>query len=322
MEIPIQNLTIEISLFLDGSNFAASTIKGYKCRLSEFARVLAKDTNTPLEELHLQKIYELYDNNNFFIAYRPIDISLIDNYLISRINRGYYFLRDNRDALGSFFNYLNRNYDFPNLMKELNFNVSYYRPKNIKVDILSRHDLLKFFHYIVFNSHNRDRDVLLFILFITTGCRSSEIVNIKVQDISWEENILYLPKTKHNKSKYIPFRPGLGDSVKVYCMKYNLHNQDSLFDLDQTQMRNLFYKCLDQANLPRVRLHSLRHSFATMMVEAGAMITEVKQLLGHVDIFTTKGYVHPNLISNKKVIIKENKEIFDSISKLLRQLKL
>lgn len=247
---------------------------------------------------------------------------MIDDYFLSSLSKGYSCYKGNKDAIGSFFNYLNRNYGFPNLVKEMNIKVNKYKYQKNNVDILSRHDILKFFHYIVFKSDNRNRDVLLFILFITTGCRSSEIVNIKVQDIIWEDNLIYLPKTKHNKSKYIPLRPGLSDSIKSYCQKNNLQKTDYLFNLNQNQMKNLFYKRLKEANLPRVRLHSLRHSFATMMVESGATLTEVQQLLGHVDIFTTKGYIHPNIISNKKIKIKENEETFNTILKLMKKKKL
>lgn len=315
----MENLINEINNFLNSSNFSENTIKNYGNRLHNFAQELSFLTDIPLEELHFLEIYEVFDSNNNFIMHRPLNTKLIEEYFLLIIKGGYYSYKDNKDALGSFFNYLNRNYGFPNLVKQMNIKVNKYRSVTTTADILSRHNILKFFHYTVFKSPNRNRDVLLFILFMTTGCRSSEIANIKVKNISLEENQIYLPKTKHNKSKYIVLRPGLSDSIITYCEKMNLKNEDFLFNLGGNQMRELFYKLLEEANLPKVKLHSLRHSFATLMADSGTPLTEVQQLLGHVDIFTTKGYVHSNVIRNKKIKIKENDWIFKSITDLIKK---
>lgn len=314
----MQTLILEINDFLSNSTYSNNTKRNYRYKLLNFSEELEIYSDIPLKDLHLQRIYEVRDINGIFITYRSIDVPLMDQYFRSQLHRGYYCLKDNKDALGAFFNYLNRNYDFPNIMKELNFDVSYYKPKNKRVPILSNHDILKFFHYIVSNNYNRVRDTLLFTLFLTTGCRSSEIVNLKIKDFYWEDEKVFLPQTKHNKSNMVPLRLGLAESIKDYCIKYNLREHDNLFNLNQTQIRELFYDCLAQANLPKVTLHSLRHSFATMMVNAGAAITEVQQLLNHADVITTKGYVQPNLTSNKNINIKENDEIYRSLSKLLK----
>ena len=314
----MKNLSIEIAEFLGNSNYALNTVRNYKNKLLEFTKYLANLTDTPSEELHLEKIYEVYDINRVFITYKPLDVEILDEYFSSLLSRGYYSMKDSKDALGAFFNYLNRNYEFPNIMNELNYNLNYLRPPNIKVDILSNHDILKFFQYIIFHSPNRDRDVLLFVLFLTLGSRSSEIVNIKLRDINWEDNTIFLPKIKHSKSLTVPLREGLADSIKTFSIKYNLKDNDYLFDLTQTQVRELFYRYLDKAKLPKVTLHSLRHTFATMLADAGAAITEVQQLLGHEDVMTTKGYIHPNITRNKNIYIKENQEIFRDALKLFK----
>jgi integrase len=200
-------------------------------------------------------------------------------------------------------------------MDELDYNIVHLKPKNKKVEILSRHDILKFFQYIIFQSQNRDSDVLLFVLFLTTGSRSSEISNIKLEDISWEDNTLFFPKVKHNKSLTVPLRERLAESIKQYSIKYNIQTDDYLFSLNHAEIRKLFYEYLNKAQLPKVTVHSMRHSFATMMAESGAAITQIQQLLGHADVTTTKGYVHSNLIRNKNIRIKETEEIFRTASK-------
>ncbi|MGB5945315.1 tyrosine-type recombinase/integrase [Paenisporosarcina sp.] len=316
----MENLLIEINTFINNSTYSGQTKIKYKNKLLNFAKVLAEYSDTEIEELNLQKIYETYDINGNFINYKPLNSEFINAYFTSFITRGgYYALKDNRDALGSFFNYLNRNYDFPNIVNEVNINIRSFKPKNIQVPILSTHDILKFFHFIVSESENVERDVLLFTLFLTTGMRLSEITNIKEKDIYYEDNSIFLPRTKPNKGKIIPLREGLSNSIKVYCTKNKSICECSLFGLSSSQVRQLFYLYLKKANLPKVSVHSLRHSFATMMVESGAQITEVQQLLGHADLITTKGYVHPNQIRNNNINIKENDELFSYIAKRLNK---
>lgn len=314
----MKNLVDEVNFFLTYSNFSDNTIRNYRYSLMSFSNEIAKITDTPLNELYIDKIYEVYDNTDTLIMYKPIDASLIDDYFNSKIHKGYSYLKGAKDAIGSFFNYLERNYDFPNIMKDIVFNVRSYKPKNRRVNILSNHDILKFFHYLVSYSQNTIRDSLLFILFLTTGCRSSEITNIKIKDIYFEDNQLFLPHTKHNKSNMIPLRSGITDSIKIYCLHNNLGPNDKLFDLNQDQIRRLFYGYLKKAELPKVTLHSLRHSFASTMVDADAQINNIQQILGHADVKTTKGYVQPNLSANKNIKIKENEELYRYFSRYFK----
>ncbi|MFZ3591774.1 tyrosine-type recombinase/integrase, partial [Bacillus sp. DJP31] len=139
-------------------------------------------------------------------------------------------------------------------------------------------------------------------------------VNLKVEDIYWDDNTILLPKTKHSKSRTIPLRSGLASSIKAYCSQNNLKDSDNLFSLTQDDIRKIFYELLSIANLPKVNIHSLRHSFATFMSESGADITVVQQLLGHSDLFTTKGYVHSNQIRNSHISIMENQKLYQHLS--------
>jgi len=308
----------EIETFLSNSNYANSSKNRYKYLLIGFAKYLAYRTESTIEELHLLKIYDVYDMNDKFVAYRPLNTLLVDAFFNSLICKGFYMLRHNREALTAFFYYLNRNYDFPNLMQEIQFNLNLFRPKSNKTAILSNHDILKLIHCIVSESENLERDVLLFSLFFMTGSRLSEITDLKVKNIYWDDNTIFFPKTKHNKSKITPLKSGLAMDIKKYCAFNNLQDENYLFDLSQGQIRGLFYSYLNKAQLPKVKVHSLRHSFATTMIESGASILEVQQLLGHSDVITTKGYVHPNLVRNKNITIQENDEIFHFVKKRLR----
>lgn len=314
----MNSLIIEINKFLRISPYSASTISQYKGSLLMFAKEIAAISETPQEEIHLQRIYEVYDNQGEFITYRGIDAQLIDQHFYSNLSRGYSWLRGQRNALSAFFKFLNRNYDFKNIMLDITFELKLYKPKTKQVRSLSKHEALKFFHTLVHTSNYLDRDVLLFTLIITTGCRISEIISLKLEDINWEDNMIFLPKTKHNQSRTIPLRPNLSDCIKVYCNHYGLvQKNDTLFQLSRVEIRDIFYEFLAKANLPKVNLHSLRHSFATFMSESGAEITVVQQLLGHSDLFTTKDYIHSNIIKNKSVRIKENENLYKKLADLV-----
>lgn len=311
----MENLNIEIERFLLITPYSKSSKIHFKRGLSIFARSLAASTDTDLEELHLEKIYEVYDEEENFQTYRSLDAPLIDQHFDRNLNKGYSWLHEQRDSLSAFFSYLHRNYNYKNPMKEITFDLKKYKPKR-SVKCLSKHEVLKFFHYLISYSTNLNRDVLLFTLFITTGCRISELINLKVQDIYWDDNTIFLPKTKHSQSRILPLRDGLAQSIKSFCLQNMLKDNDNLFQLSGPQIRSLFYDYLKMANLPKVNIHSLRHSFATFMSESGADITVVQQLLGHSDLFTTKGYVHSSLIRNGSMIIKENDTLYSELLKL------
>jgi site-specific recombinase XerD len=312
----MENALIEVGKFHKQSRYSQGYKQNLKCNLAKFFIHLSEVTDTPIKEIHLQKVYELYDRDGNFIGYRSIDSYLIDQFLFNNTHKGYYWLRHMRKALSAFFRFLYRNYDFKNVMEDITFNLSHYKPKNITINCLSKHEILKFFHYLISYSENLNRDVLLFTLIITTGCRKSEILSLKVQDINYEDNTILIAKTKHYQSRTIPLRKDLAKYIKIYCIQNNLINNENLFDLLPIELNNLFKTYLELANLPMVRLHSLRHSFATFMTEAGADITVVQQLLGHSDLFTTKGYVHANTVQNRKITLRENELIYSKLSKL------
>jgi integrase len=314
----LENIKIEIDKFLKISRYAESTKEMFEHYLRIFSKDLAEITDTNINELHLEKIYERYDRDGNFVSFGSINPELIEQYLFTKLRKGYYWVRNMRNALSAFFRYLNRNYDFTNVIGDLSFKLNQYKVKNKPIKSLSKHEVLKFYHYLISYSENLDRDVLLFTLIITTGCRRSEIIKLKVQDVNWEDNTIIFPKTKHYQSRTVPLRQGIANCIRVYCKYYNLQADKYLFDLTPTKLNNLFTKYLDLANLPRVGIHSLRHTFATFMTEAGADITVVQQLLGHSDLFTTKEYVNPNIIQNKEISLKENDKIYSKLAKINR----
>ncbi|WP_273854149.1 tyrosine-type recombinase/integrase [Guptibacillus spartinae] len=308
----MKTLLEEIDSFLINSDFAVGTKRIYSKKLKEFSIYLSDITHTIEEEIHLKTIFVITDINGVVVTYRPINSTIIDQFMISNINKGPSWIMTAKNSLGSFFNYLNRKYDFENIMGSLSFDFQSIQIRKKPTRILSRHELLKFFHSIISHSKNLERDLFIFTFLITTGCRISELLNIKIQDINWDEGTIILPLTKSKVQRMIFIRPELINALSIYINKNNFNKFDQLFLMKYYNVRSLLMFYLDKANLPYITIHSLRHSFATLMYESNSDVSLIKQMLGHSNIEVTRQYIHPNFIRNISIKNKENLYIFDN----------
>ncbi|WNF35217.1 tyrosine-type recombinase/integrase [Bacillaceae bacterium IKA-2] len=310
----MKTLLEEINSFLDYSFFSIKTRKAYKLRLDEFSFELAEMTNTNITEVHLSKIYLYVDNKGEFIRYKPLDIELVESYFVKNMKyKSRSWLRYSRQALSSFFIYLFRKYDFINIVDQMCFKATDFRDKSRPVKILTRHQLLRFFHCMVSNSDIVVEDILLFIILITTGGRISEVLDLKFENINWDEKTALLSKTKNNRNRMLIFRDELPNAIRFYCKKKHIQENDYLFSISYNDVRNRLSYYLKMANLPHVRIHSLRHTFATLMYESNGDISVIKQLLDHSGLSTTKSYIHPNYVINGQMKIKENEDVYKNL---------
>ncbi|MHA6253210.1 tyrosine-type recombinase/integrase [Oceanobacillus sp. CAU 1775] len=310
----------EINSFLKYSNRSEQTKGIYKRRLDDFLHYLADCCGTSVEQVHLEKIYETVDKNRKTLFFSRLDVKLVDQYFHSRLDKSYGWLADSKRSLQNLFLYLHRRYDFPNLAEEMKFKLDEHKQKPSSKDkyVPTRHDLLKFLHSLLKYSSNLDRDLLFFILLMSTGSRSSEIIYTKVKNIDYSNGTIYVKKTKNKTSKYIVLREGIGPVIKRFVDKYKIGEDDYLFNKNQkslklSDLQMEFKVFLQKANLPLFTLHKLRHSFATIMAESGTDILVIQQLLGHKKIDSTKTYIEPNNIRNRGVELKVNKDVYKYI---------
>lgn len=150
--------------------------------------------------------------------------------------------------------------------------------------------------------------IVLFLLY--TGARKREVLDAKWADVDWERKSWRIPKTKSGKIRHIPLSSGalqLLESLKKLAGMSGGMNSIRSADTDLT-CRHIFanpqtglpyvsfYYSWDaartRAGLPDLRVHDLRHSFASFLVNAGRSLYEVQELLGHADIRTTSRYAH------------------------------
>lgn len=147
------------------------------------------------------------------------------------------------------------------------------------------------------------------IFALNTGLRLSEILNIQIKDINYEERYITIRnkadfKTKTGKIRLIPFSEGSERIVSPFKGKSGdryLFSFKGSIRLNKDYVSQKFKKYLRIAGLPeKFHFHCLRHTFITNLIKAGAPINFVKELAGHSDIQTTMCYVHIELADLRK----------------------
>ncbi|WP_050775254.1 site-specific integrase [Desulfonatronospira thiodismutans] len=154
-------------------------------------------------------------------------------------------------------------------------------------------------------------DVIEFL--ILTGARKSEVAHLPWSEVDMEEHIWTLPpeRNKAKCRKIIPLSQGAMKILKRRAgngSDYVFPNPDT--GLPMKHMHGTWDRIRLKAGLPDVRIHDLRHSYASFLVNSGRSLYEVQKLLGHADISTTQRYAHLT-----KDTLQEATEI---VSKLIR----
>ena len=154
------------------------------------------------------------------------------------------------------------------------------------------------------------RDRLIIELFYDTGIRCSELTGIRLSDIDFESSLLKVTG-KRNKQRLIPFASGLKDMILAYNeIRKKIPETESewLFvkkngnQLSSGIVYQIVTKRLSEIPaLAKRSPHVLRHSFATSMLNNGAELNAVKELLGHSSLASTSVYTHTTFEELKKV---------------------
>jgi integrase/recombinase XerC len=153
-------------------------------------------------------------------------------------------------------------------------------------------------------------DIAIIELFYSTGIRLSELINLKLSDINFTKRTLKV-LGKGSKERIVPF----GEKADIAIQNYlkireicNTENLDYLFisntgkKLYPMQVQRMIKKNLALVTeLKKKSPHVLRHSFATHLLDRGADIRAVKDLLGHESLSTTQVYTHLTPEKLKKV---------------------
>ena len=163
------------------------------------------------------------------------------------------------------------------------------------------------------NDVMRDRDIILLELLYATGMRVSELSNLTLDRIDIQQKMI-LVIGKGNKQRYVPFGQKAKDALVKYLnlrselmSKYNKQHNFMLINhlgekITTAGIAYLLDKIIKQSALTNdIHPHMLRHTFATHLLNNGADLRTVQELLGHSSLSTTQIYTHvttENLVDN------------------------
>lgn len=156
------------------------------------------------------------------------------------------------------------------------------------------------------------RNAAILELLYATGMRVGELTSINVQDMDFENHTVKVTG-KGNKQRVVPF----GVPAANACKEWIEHGRSALLEkhaetsqalflgarakrIDQRIVRSIVHEAAAAANVPDVAPHALRHSAATHMLNGGADLREVQELLGHSSLNTTQRYTHVSIQALKQ----------------------
>jgi integrase/recombinase XerC len=155
------------------------------------------------------------------------------------------------------------------------------------------------------------RDKLIVDLFYTTGIRRTELIHLKTQNIDLSNHTIKV-LGKRNRERIIPILPIIKEQVQKYLIEKSSikhdNEDDYLFILlngvklnDSFVYRLINYYFSNVSEKVKKSPHILRHTFATHLLNNGADINSVKELLGHSSLASTQVYTHNSLAELQKV---------------------
>ncbi len=269
--------------------YSVHTVTAYKADLVSFRDFLAT-------EYHQEELLSVH-----YPQIRNWIVSLVDSKISNRtINRKVSSLR-------SFYKFLQK-------------------IKQIKINPLSKHRALKVAKKVqvpfsskeinlVINSIDEEHDFtsvrnkLIVELFYSTGIRRTELINIKEVDVSFSNGVIKV-LGKRNKERYVPLLKSVIPTLKKY-LELKKEFSKELEVLFITEKGNKIYETLvyriinsyfsNISTKVKKSPHILRHSFATHLLNEGADLNSVKELLGHSSLASTQVYTHNSLDEIKKV---------------------
>ena len=276
-----------LSYIANEKNYSSYTVKNYETDLMVFEQFFIKE--------HINKIKE-------------VDYKFIRYYLQELYNKKYSKKTICRhiSSLRSYFKFLLKENHITNNPMLLITN-----PKEDKKlpQFLYYHELEFILSIPDKNNPLGQRDALILELLYSTGIRVSELVNIKLSDINmYDETIKILGKG--NKERYVLYGNKCKDLMRLYLNDGRLHlSENKVSDylflnnhgdaITDRGIRLIIDKVIKQGSLKKhISPHVLRHTFATHMLNEGADIKTVQELLGHANLATTQVYTH---ISNERL---------------------
>lgn len=175
------------------------------------------------------------------------------------------------------------------------------RPKKEKrlPTVLSKNEIKNLFDNI-----QTQKSKLMISLMYACGFRVSELINLKIEDLNFSEKVGHVRQAKGNKDRIFNIPEFLIEELQEQAEKQE--NKTYLFTgrngkLSTRNLQKIVSSAANRSGLKNVHCHTLRHSFATHLLERGVDIRKIQELLGHADLSTTQIYTHISMEELKKI---------------------
>ncbi|MEO6131935.1 MAG: tyrosine-type recombinase/integrase [Saprospiraceae bacterium] len=166
-----------------------------------------------------------------------------------------------------------------------------FREKTLPI-VLSKSEVER----VILSAGNSKNKAMLSTIY-SCGLRRGELLNLKIKDLDKERNLIRIEQGKGRKDRYVPYSEKLRGILKTYYEKWK--PKEYLFEgqgggkYSERSIAKVLEHAVVQSGIRKeVHLHTLRHSFATHLLEAGTDIRYIQEILGHSSPKTTMIYTH------------------------------
>jgi integrase/recombinase XerC len=245
------------------------------------------------------------------LALEEVSYSLVRSWIVSLVDHNIENVSVNRKiaSLKAFYKFLLKTRQIST--NPLAKHKALKTPKKIQIPF-SEEELNKVLNHIEYkDGFEGIRDKLIIDMFYTTGIRRSELINLTIANVDLSINTIKVIG-KRNKERIIPILPVLVSQIKSYLFQRSAleskSNENNLFLLINGNKLNetFVYRLINDyfsnvSEKVKKSPHMLRHTFATHMLNHGADLNSIKELLGHSSLASTQVYTHSSLTELKNV---------------------
>jgi integrase/recombinase XerD len=278
-------------------------MKSYSTTSELYAITKINGFKTQIQRLKTYMIINDLSKNTITNYVRKIsDLTLHFNKLPEKINNQeiatYFEKLITQSAGSSKSSFKHTVYGLKIYLKALNIKTSIKLPKikdeNKLPIVLSKKECI-----CIFNSTKNFKHRLILMLMYSAGLRVSELLALTWNDIDVYRMTIHIKLSKGKKDRYVPLSKFILTDLLAYMKnntrrKYVFYGKDNCIPLGKSGLRFLLQTALRNSGITKkgVCLHTLRHSFATHLLEDGLDIISIKELLGHAHIETTLVYLN------------------------------
>ena len=254
---------------------------------------------------------EFLKNNFDNITLEEVSYALIRSWIVSMIDSNISNTSVNRKiaSLKAFYKFLLKTKQIE--INPLSKHKALKSPKKIQIPF-SEDEINKVLNQIQYNEGFKGvRDKLIIDLFYTTGIRRSELIELRIFNVDVSNGTIKVIG-KRNKERIIPLLTIIQDQIKLYLIDRKalptILQEDLFFLLQNGNKLNetFVYRLINDyfsnvSEKVKKSPHMLRHTFATHMLNHGADLNSIKELLGHSSLASTQVYTHSSLAELKNV---------------------